>query len=78
MYPELRRYRQAGARRRPFRFPGDGSGHDAFFMTELMTDYSKESSSKEIARSSSSTSGSSSHRHQPTANEFFVRCRRRQ
>jgi hypothetical protein len=41
-HPELRRYRQAGASGTAlFRFPGDGSEHDAFFMTELMTDYSE-------------------------------------
>ena len=41
-HPELRRYRQAGASGTAlFRFPGDGSEHDAFFMIELMTDYSE-------------------------------------
>jgi hypothetical protein len=41
-HPELRRYRQAGASSAAlFRFPGDGGEHDAFFMTELMTDYSE-------------------------------------
>ena len=41
-HPELRRYRQAGASGAAlFRFPGDGSEHDAFLMTELMSDYSE-------------------------------------
>ncbi len=41
-HPELRRYRQAGAIRSAlFRFPGDGSGLDSFFSSELMTEYSE-------------------------------------
>jgi len=41
-HPSFGRYRQAGASGAAlFRFPGDGSEHDAFFMTELMTDYSE-------------------------------------
>jgi len=41
-HPELRRYRDAGARGvAAFEFPSADDGHDAFFMTELMADYSR-------------------------------------
>jgi hypothetical protein len=41
-YPELRRYRQAGATAASlFEFPGDDIGTDEFFMTHLMEDYSQ-------------------------------------
>ncbi|MDA8070537.1 MAG: hypothetical protein M0Z82_02815 [Actinomycetota bacterium] len=41
-HPELRRYRQAGAADTAlYTFPGQQSGTDDFFMTNLMTDYSQ-------------------------------------
>ena len=41
-HPELRRYRQAGATGvAVYTFPGQQSGSDEFFMTNLMTDYSQ-------------------------------------
>ena len=40
--PELRRYREAGANDAAhFSFPGSDAGTDAFFMTNLMEDYSE-------------------------------------
>ncbi len=41
-HPELRRYRQVGAAGAAvYTFPGQQSGSDDFFMTNLMTDYSQ-------------------------------------
>src|SRR6266508_1421327 len=41
-HPELRRYRQAGAAGAAvFTFPGERSGTDDFFMTNLMMNYSQ-------------------------------------
>ena len=41
-HPELRRYRQAGAAGAAvYTFPGQQSGTDDFFMTNLMTNYSQ-------------------------------------